>query len=198
MKVYEKIEVQDPSAPESMMSLTLTTKVGIEEINTITDRLEATDLKRVDEHLDLNLMENTDEDISDTIDKTQVLEMMYEEDRLWNMEEIDQWDDEYIIDMTDRQQMDEPRDEAEEEAIMLTNQECENLKKFLVQEAAEKPRVFCRDCSKRECVSCENLQSKYSEEDQEIYKKMWDNVKLVQEGGKTRVRATYLYRNPPH
>ena len=27
---------------------------------------------------------------------------------------------------------------------------------------------------------------------------MWDNVKLVQEGGKTRVKATYLYRNPPH
>ena len=34
--------------------------------------------------------------------------------------------------------------------------------------------------------------------DQETYKKMWDNVRLVQEDGKTRIKATYLYRNPPH
>ena len=69
---------------------------------------------------------------------------------------------------------------------MLTNLECEDLKCFLIQEAAKKTKVFCKDCSKRQCVSCDNLRSKYSEEDQEIYKKMWDNVKLVQEKGKTR------------
>ena len=80
---------------------------------------------------------------------------------------------------------------------MLTNLECENLKRFLIQEAAEKQKVFCKDCSKRQCVSCDNLRSKYSEEDQETYKKMWDNVNLVQEKGKTCVKATYLYRNPP-
>jgi hypothetical protein len=97
MKVYKEIEVQDPSAPESMMSLTLSTKVETEEINTVTAKLEEIDLKSVDDYLDLGLMENTDSDINDTIEKTQVPEMMYEEDRLWNMEEIDQWDDEYII-----------------------------------------------------------------------------------------------------
>jgi hypothetical protein len=77
--------------------------------------------------------------------------MMYEENRLWNMEEINQWDDEYIIDMDERTPMDRVTDEDEEEAIMLTNQDCKDLKKFLVQEAAKKPRVFCKDCSKREC-----------------------------------------------
>ena len=56
------------------------------------------------------------------------------------MEEISQWDDKYIIDMRDRQQENEAKDDAEEEAIMLTNQECEYLKKFLVQEAAEQRR----------------------------------------------------------
>ena len=80
---------------------------------------------------------------------------------------------------------------------MLTNLECEDLKCFLIQEAAKKTKVFCKDCSKRQCVSCDNLRSKYLEEDQETYKKMWNNVKLVQEDGKTCVRATYLYRNPP-
>jgi hypothetical protein len=46
-------------------------------------------------------------------------------------------------------------------------------------------------------VSCDNLRSKYSEEDQDTYKKMWDNVNLIEDKGKTRVKATYLYRNPP-
>ena len=80
---------------------------------------------------------------------------------------------------------------------MLTNVECEDLKKFLVQEAGEKPRVFCKTCSKRKCEDCENLQNRYSEEDRKIYKEVWDNVNLVQENGKTRVRAKYIYRNPP-
>jgi hypothetical protein len=26
---------------------------------------------------------------------------------------------------------------------------------------------------------------------------MWDNVNLIEDKGKTRVKATYLYRNPP-
>ena len=150
-----------------MTNLKLSAQIEIKEVNT-----DTADLESVDDYLDLGLMENIDSDIKNTIELAQVPEMMYEEERLWNMEEIDLWDDEYIIDMSERQQVDDVKDESEEEAIMLTNQECEDLKKFLVQEAAEKPRVFCRDCSKRECVNCENLQSKYSEEDQEIYKKM--------------------------
>ena len=66
-----------------------------------------------------------------------------------------------------------------------------------MQEAAEKPKVFYKSCSKRTCQDCENLQDRYSEEDREIYKQVWHNVKLVQEIGKTCVRAKYIYRNPP-
>ena len=80
---------------------------------------------------------------------------------------------------------------------MLTNVECEDLKKFLAQEAGEKLRVFCKTCSKRKWEDCENLQNRYSEEHRKIYKEVWDNVNLVQENGKTRVRAKHIYRNPP-
>ena len=55
--------------------------------------------------------------------------------------------------------------------------ECEDLKKFLVKEAGEKPRVFCKTCSKWKCEDCENLQKRYSEEDRKIYKEVWDNEK---------------------
>ena len=62
---------------------------------------------------------------------------MYEEDRFWNMEEITEWDDEFKIEMksNDYELHREQEDELEQEAMMLTNIECEDLKKFLVQEA---------------------------------------------------------------
>ena len=63
MEAHRDIEVQDPSDPESMMSLTLETKVETEELDTVTTKLEDIDLKSVDEYLDLCLMENTDSDI---------------------------------------------------------------------------------------------------------------------------------------
>jgi hypothetical protein len=63
MEVHRDIEVQDPSDPESMMSLTLETKVETEELDTVTTKLEDIDLKSVDEYLDLCLMENTESDI---------------------------------------------------------------------------------------------------------------------------------------
>ena len=138
-------------------------------------------------------MENLDHTIQGEIPDEEIENMMYEEDRYWNMDELTEWNDEYVIKLGDESHEQQEYDEEKEEAMMLTNLECENLKRFLIQEAAEKPKVFCKDCSKRQCVSCDNLRSKYSEEDQETYKKMWDNVNLVQEKGKTRVKATYLY-----
>ena len=71
----------------------------------------------------------------------------------------------------------------------LTNLEGAELKKFLKQEALEIPKVFCRDCTKRKCMDCEVLRSRYSQEEQRIYKSMWDNVEVIQLDGKTRVRA---------
>ena len=109
------------------------------------------------------------------------------------------WTDEFKIEIKSSQYEihREQEDEVEQEAIMLTNVECEDLKRFLVQEAAEKPKVFLQKMLKRTCEDCENLQNRYSEEDRKIYKEVWDNVNLVQENGKTRFCAKYIYRNPP-
>ena len=149
--------------------------------------------------MDMFLMENTEVKIKETLPEESIEDMMYEDDRFWNMTELTDWNDKFRIELrnSDYEQLREKEDEIEQEAIMLTNVECEDLKKFLVQEAGEKPRVFCKTCSKRKCEDCENLQNRYSEEDRKIYKEVWDNLNLVKEDGKTKVRAKYIYRNPP-
>ena len=92
------------------------------------------------------------------------------------MNEITDWNDEFKVEIrsNDYEQLREKEHEIGhkigQEAIMLTNVQCEDLKKFLVQEAGEKPRVFCKTCLKRKCEDCENLQNRYSEEDRKIYK----------------------------
>ena len=83
--------------------------------------------------------------------KESIEEMMYEEDRFWNMEEITDWNDDIKIEInsSEYEAHMEQEDEIEQEAMMLTNVECEDLKRFMVQKAAEKPQVFCKSCSKR-------------------------------------------------
>ena len=39
--------------------------------------------------------------------------------------------------------------------------------------------------------------NRFSKEDREIYKQCWDKVKLIEENGKTRFKAKYIFRNPP-
>ena len=90
-------------------------------IETITEEMEDIDLKCVEEYMDLFLMENTDSEVKDQIKKEEIPQMMYEENRLWNMEEITQRDDQYTISMDDNPRMDSIVDDDEEEAIMLTN-----------------------------------------------------------------------------
>jgi hypothetical protein len=193
MTIQEGIEIPDPEQPEEMMSLSLDTGMKIQDIEEKVDQLHIKD----EEDNNMTLMQTTDRKIQETIPKEEIEDKMYKEDRQWNMEESTEWNDEYVITIGEEVHKQDIEDEDEAEAMMLTNLECETLKRFLIQEAAEKPKVFCKDCSKRQCISCDNLRSKYSEEDQETYKKMWDNVNLIEHKGKTRVKATYLYRNPP-
>jgi hypothetical protein len=187
MMIQESIEVPDPAQPEAMMSLSIESRAA--RIQEVTEKLDEVDINSK-ESLDIGLMETLDHTIQEEIPDEEIEDMMYEEDRYWNMEELTEWNDEYVIGLGDENQEQQECAEEKEEAMMLTNLECENLIRFLIQEAAEKPKVFCKDCSKRQCVSCDNLRSKYSEEDQETYKKVWDNVNLVQDKGKTRVKAT--------
>ena len=108
MEVYGEIEIQDPSNPDSMMSLTLSNKTTTtREVDKVAAKLEELDLESIDSYLDLGLMENKESEIKDTLEEELISKMMYEEERLWNMEEISQWDDEYIIDMRNIQQEDD-------------------------------------------------------------------------------------------
>ena len=123
--------------------------------------------------------------------------MMHEENLTWDLEKAMEWNDDYTIYIGATQETTTNEDEDLEEAAMLTNLEFGELKKFLEQEALEIPKAFCRDCSKRECLDCEVLRSRYSQEEQRIYKNMWDNVEKIQHESKARVRAKYIYQNPP-
>ena len=168
--------MQSPTEEEMLMV------TSIEELN-ITGLIsrkqpesEDINLKEVDNYMDMFLMESTEAKIQEVLPSEDTEEMTYEGDRFWNMEEITEWDDEFKIEMksNDYELHREQEDELEQEAMMLTNIECEDLKKFLVQEAGEKPRVFCKSCTKRTCEDCENLQNRYKEEDRKIYKEVWD------------------------
>ena len=112
--VHASIEVQDPAEPESMMNILLEDKSDLMKVETLTTKLEDIDSKEVDDYMDLCVMENTDSVVKDQSKKEEIPEMMYEEDRLWNMEEITQWEYEYIISMDDNPQINRVMDDKEE------------------------------------------------------------------------------------
>jgi hypothetical protein len=136
MTIQESIEVPDLAEPEAMMSLSIESRTA--SIQEVTERLDGVDIN-YDEHLEIGLMENLDHTIQEEIPDEEIENMMYEEDRYWNMDELTEWNDEYIIRLGDESHEQQECDEAKEEAMMLTNLECENLKRFLIQEVAKKP-----------------------------------------------------------
>ena len=56
---------------------------------------EDIDLKEVDSYMDMFLMESTEAKIEEVLSAESIEEMMYEEDRFWNMEEITDWNDDF-------------------------------------------------------------------------------------------------------
>ena len=83
------------------------------------------------------------------------------------------------------------------EQVMMTSQNCKILKTFLEAEASTMPTEKCEKCAKTSCEECDILRSKYSAEDARLYCEMWSTVNLVEHKGKTRVKATYVYRTNP-
>ena len=125
-----------------------------------------------------------------------------DEERIWNMKAIDSIDDEYIIHLNGNPEEQSHsltiEDDDDDIAMLLTNTGCEDLKRFLDQEATAGLKVFCERCEQRECNECDALKQRYSEEDRAIYKEAWEKTKLVQKDGKTRVEVEYIYRNDPN
>ena len=60
---------------------------------------EDIDLKEVDSYMDMFLMESTEAKIEEVLSAESIEEMMYEEDRFWNMEEITDWNDNFKIEI---------------------------------------------------------------------------------------------------
>ena len=183
--LHTQLEIKHPELPDRMMSLQIGDGPNV--------KAKATEMRQDTDPL----MENTDTETIHVLDIQEAEYMMHEENLTWDMEKMMEWDDNYTIHIGSTPEPVLDVDEDQEEAAMLTNLECGELKKFLEQEALEIPKVFCKNCSKRECLDCEVLRSRYSQEEQRIYKNMWDNVEIIQHEGKPRVRATYIYQNPP-
>ena len=80
---------------------------------------------------------------------------------------------------------------------MMTGTECDELKKFMEAESTFQGRDFCEKCTKRSCKECDLLKKKFSLQEKQAFKEIWDKVTLVKENGKLRVRSEYTYQNDP-
>ena len=113
-KTWEKMKEdfyggeRDKSKAESMKASTeqeMMMVMSIEDLN-ITNlksgsqsKPEDINLKEVDSYKDMFQMESSEARIQETLSSGSIEEMMYEEDRFWNIEEITDWDYEFKIEM---------------------------------------------------------------------------------------------------
>ena len=83
-------------------------------------------MEEVDSHKAMFPMESKEAKLQETLSNESIEEMMYEEDRFWNMEEITDWDYEFKIEMKSNEfeVHREQEDKVDIEAMMLTNVEC--------------------------------------------------------------------------
>ena len=88
-------------------------------------------------------------------------------------------------------------DENEEIVCMMTGTECEDLKKFMEAKSTFEGRNFCERCTKRSCKECDLLKKKFSLQEKQAFKEIWDKVTFVKTNGKLRVRSEYTYQNDP-
>ena len=79
---------------------------------------------------EIKLTENTDHTIKEDLRKEDIQKMMYENETIWNMEEIGEWKDEYTIHVTKEEKPPIYVDEVEQEANMLTRS-CRKAQGFL-------------------------------------------------------------------
>ena len=106
-----------------------------------------------------------------------------------------------MIDLTDNGEeriRENLAEEADAENIMFGNQDCEQLKKFMEAEADFTTDLKCDKCRKKDCEDCNMLKDRFSAEDSRVFCDFWENVKLVEKEGQTKVEVKYLYRHDPH
>ena len=82
---------------------------------------------------------------------------------------------------------------------MMTNSDAEQLKRFLQAENTYEGKILCSKCRKRQCQDCSLLNKKYSEEEKDVFQRMWNNIVLIKDSnGAFRVKVNYLYKSNPH
>ena len=81
---------------------------------------------------------------------------------------------------------------------MMSRGDAETMKTWLENEANNIPKLQCEACRLKKYTDCNMLNSKTSTEDRELYKKIWDNVKVIDYEGKKRITCKYEYKEDIH
>ena len=95
---------------------------------------------------------------------------------------------------TDLQDMNE---EEYLERMFFTKADSVTMKKFLHQEGSQSQRLQCESCRHKHCEECHVMNDMNSVYDIELYKKLWDGVKVVTVNGKKRddINVTFAPEN---
>ena len=81
----------------------------------------------------------------------------------------------------------------------MTNSDAEQLKRFLQAENAYEGKILCPKCLKRQYPDCSLLKKKYSQEEKDMFQRMWNNIVLIKYNkGGYRVKVNYLHKSVPH
>ena len=81
----------------------------------------------------------------------------------------------------------------------MTNSDAEQLKRFLQAENTYEGKILCPKCLKRKCQDCSLLNNKYSQEEKDVFQRMWNNIVLIKDNnGSYKVKVNYLYKSDPN
>ena len=89
------------------------------------------------------------------------------------------------------------QNEFEEELVdqLMSRGDAETMKTWLEGEALHQSKLQSETCRARKCTDCNLMNSKTSTKDRELYKKLWDNVKVIDYQGKKRISCKYEYKD---
>merc|ERR1711915_369422 len=60
-------------------------------------------------------------------------------------------------------------------------------------------KILCPKCLKRKCQDCSLLNYKYSQEEKDVFQRMWNNIVLIKDSnGNYKVKVNYLYKSDPN
>ena len=79
---------------------------------------------------------------------------------------------------------------------LSNTQQDDLMRKYILQERSMIPEAKCSNCSNKSCKSCQILQSHKSYAALMVYQRMFQDMKLVEVDGRTKIECSYTYREP--